>query len=39
MEVSLEREDEVIGPVIAPFFPQVCLLLRCVDVDAHHISV
>lgn len=27
--VSLEREDEVTGPVIAPFFPQVhpsCLL-------------
>lgn len=21
--VSLEREDEVVGPVIAPFFPQV----------------
>nr|BAM19613.1 similar to pre-mRNA-splicing helicase BRR2 [Papilio xuthus] len=22
VEVSLEREDEIIGPVIAPFFPQ-----------------
>lgn len=22
--VQLEREDEVTGPVIAPFFPQVC---------------
>lgn len=23
--VSLEREDEVVGPVIAPFFPQVSI--------------
>ena len=23
--VSLEREDEVTGPVVAPFFPQVCV--------------
>ena len=22
--VTLEREDEITGPVIAPFFPQVC---------------
>lgn len=22
--VNLEREDEITGPVIAPFFPQVC---------------
>lgn len=25
--VSLEREDEVVGPVIAPFFPQVCVVI------------
>lgn len=24
--VSLEREDEQTGPVIAPFFPQVCFI-------------
>jgi hypothetical protein len=24
--VSLEREDEVVGPVIAPFFPQVSVM-------------
>lgn len=24
VSVQLEREDEVVGPVIAPFFPQVC---------------
>ena len=28
MEVSLEREGEVSGPIIAPFFPQV-RLLKC----------
>lgn len=25
--VSLEREDEVVGPVIAPFFPQVSVVI------------
>lgn len=25
--VNLEREDEVIGPVIAPFFPQVSIMI------------
>jgi pre-mRNA-splicing helicase BRR2 len=25
--VQLEREDEVTGPVIAPFYPQVCNVL------------
>lgn len=25
--VSLEREDDVTGPIIAPFFPQVIILL------------
>lgn len=28
--VQLEREDEVTGPVIAPFFPQVTLTSLCV---------
>lgn len=27
VEVAVEREDEVSGPVIAPFFPQVSLSL------------
>lgn len=27
--VQLEREDEVSGPVIAPFFPQVLLFVIC----------
>lgn len=26
--VQLEREDEVTGPVIAPFYPQVCNIIR-----------
>jgi pre-mRNA-splicing helicase BRR2 len=25
--VQLEREDEVTGPVIAPFYPQVCTIM------------
>lgn len=27
VEVTLEREDEIVGPVIAPFFPQVSFFL------------
>lgn len=26
--VNLEREDEVVGPVIAPFFPQVSIKIQ-----------
>jgi pre-mRNA-splicing helicase BRR2 len=29
VQVNLEREDEVSGPVIAPFFPQVSYFLIC----------
>ena len=29
--VTLEREDEVAGPVIAPLFPQVCLTVIQLD--------
>lgn len=28
VDVQLEREDEVTGPVIAPFFPQVSKMLK-----------
>lgn len=28
--VQLEREDEVNGPVIAPFFPQVFIFKKCI---------
>lgn len=30
--VTLEREDEVTGPVIAPFFPQVTSDLTCMTI-------
>lgn len=29
--VNLERQDEITGPVIAPFFPQVCNVAQCTN--------
>jgi len=32
VNVTLEREDEIAGPILAPFFPQVSVALHCLAV-------
>lgn len=39
VQVQLEREEEVTGPVIAPLFPQVNTVCFCISKSLQNISV